>query len=169
MNNMRNINKEIEETELDLIEIRAYRTLQSAPFDFGAGIIYCDGIYGSEDAYYEMEEQELEDYLYGLIGEKRFNYNHSDNIPKKKLRKRLNKYLRKKITLQKYKKLSKSLRHSWYGIYYSEEKQRYIRIYFSGSRKVIRKESEKKVRRINDFKFKGSNFKKVYDFWYELF
>lgn len=169
MNDIQNINKEIEETELDLIEIRAYRALQSAPFDFGTGIIYYDDTYGSEDAYYEMYEQELEDYLDGLIWKRRFNYNHPDNIPKKKFKKRLNKYLRKKITLQKYEKLGKILRHGCYGVYYDKQKQRYTRIYLSGRRKVIRKESEKKVRKTNNFKFNGSNFKKVHDFWYELF
>lgn len=168
MNDMQNIDKEIEETKLDLIEVKAYRALQSTPFDFGTGVICYDGIYGSEDAYYEMEEQELEDYLCGLIWEKRFNYDHPDNISKKKFKRKPNKYLRKKMTLQKYKKLSKSLRHSWYGIYYNKQKQRYIRIYFSGARKFIHKQSEKKIRKSNNFKLKGSNFKKVYDFWWEL-
>ena len=158
MNNIHNIDKKIQEAKLDLIEIKAYRALQSS--------------HSSEDGYYEMEEQNIEDYLEGLLNIKEIMINNINNninhCHKNKFKKRPNKYLRKKITLQKYKKLSKSLRHSWYGIYYSAEKQRYIRIYFSGARKIIHKQSEKKIRKSNDFRLKGSNFKKMYDFWWKL-
>ena len=158
MNNIHNIDKKIQEAKLDLIEIKAYRALQSS--------------HSSEDGYYEMEEQNIEDYLEELLNIKEIMINNINNninhCHKNKFKKRPNKYLRKKITLQKYKKLSKNLYKSWYAIYFNEDKQRYIRIYNSNCRQYAHKQSEKKIRKSNVFKLKGSSFKKVYDFWWEV-
>ncbi len=62
-----NIHNQLLEAELDLIEVQAYRELQSTPFNFGTGIMSYDGIYGSEDAYYEMDEQSLEYFIDDII------------------------------------------------------------------------------------------------------
>ena len=158
MENIHSINKRIQEAKLDLIEVKAYRALQSS--------------HSSEDGYYEIEEQNIEDYLGELLDKKDLIINNINNntynVHSNKYKKRPNRYLRKKIILQKYKKLSKNLYKSWYAIYFSEKKQRYIRIYNSNCRQWASKCSEKKVRKSNDFKLKGSNFKKVYDFWWEI-
>jgi hypothetical protein len=84
-----------------LIELDAYRRLSGQSFDFGTGMISDDSII-SEDVYYKMQQQELEELLYDKI-----NY-----IPRKKKKKnRLNKYERKKISLNVL-----ALRHgrNWY-------------------------------------------------------
>lgn len=48
-----------------LVEIQAYRNLDGEPFDFGTGLLVNDGEFrlGSEDAYYEMDIQCLEDII----------------------------------------------------------------------------------------------------------
>jgi len=46
---------------LKLAEIKAYRELDGQDFDFGTGIIINDMSFGSEDAYYEMDLQSLEE------------------------------------------------------------------------------------------------------------
>jgi len=158
MKNIHSIDKKIQEAKLDLIEVKAYRALQSS--------------HSSEDSYYEMEEQNIEDYLEELLHTKEIMINNINNnindYDRNTLKKRPNRYLRKKIILQKYKKLSKNLYKSWYAIYYNEDKQRYIRIYNSKCRQYAHKQSEKKIRKSNDFKLNGSSFKKVYDFWWEI-
>lgn len=157
-----NINNEIEYYELLLQEVQAYRRLQSEPFDFGTGIIHIDGIYGSEDAYYEMEEQEIEDILDELKWEKRFNYKYIKGSNRRSTRP--NRYKRKRITQQKYKKLNYKCGFA----YFNEDKDRYIRYYYSNRRKYAHKWFVKKLRKNNEFKLKGNNYRKVYDYWWEI-
>ena len=158
MKNIHSINKRIQEAKLDLIEVKAYRALQSS--------------HSSEDGYYEIEEQNIENYLEELLDTKEIMINNINNnindYDRNKFKKRPNKYFRKRITLQKYKKLDYDTKNYWYAIYYNEDKQRYIRIYNGSCRQYAHKQSEKKIRKSNDFKLKGSNFKKVYDFWWEI-
>ena len=56
---MKMINKTIEDLELDLIEVQAYRDLQDEPFCFdGRELIKNESGY-SEDAYYRMQEEDI--------------------------------------------------------------------------------------------------------------
>jgi len=69
-------------------EIKAFRALDSKPFDFGEGLIYPSDIMGSEDAYYEMDLQEAEEddlYIKEYL-----------NCLKGQIKERPNKYLRKR-------------------------------------------------------------------------
>lgn len=50
----------------NLEEVRACRDLSGVPFDFGAGIVTNDST-GSEDAYYEMQEQDIIDRINDVI------------------------------------------------------------------------------------------------------
>ena len=50
--------KTLEELKLDLIEIQAYRNLQDKDFSFGGNVIKNESI-TSEDAYYEMLQQDI--------------------------------------------------------------------------------------------------------------
>lgn len=46
-----------------MLEIEAYRNIDGENFDFGTGLIVNEMSYGSEDAYYEMDIQMLEDII----------------------------------------------------------------------------------------------------------
>lgn len=72
-----------------LIEIEAYQNIDGEDFDFGNGLITNEMSYGSEDAYYEMDIQTLEDII---------EYWESDNsvIKTRKKPKTHRKYLQKK-------------------------------------------------------------------------
>lgn len=139
-------------------EIRAYRESESETFDFGAGEMKMDGWYGSEDAYYEMclpEESgtnlEMEEYY------------HSKPNPKIKHKNRLHKYYRNQIDKKKLEKLSKV---GWWIV--SDRSTHKARCYYSGRRGFIKKVSNKKVRKYKDLG-NYANYRKVYDYWYELF
>lgn len=89
-----------EDYEILQQEIETYRTLDGLSFQFGNELIINDGEfgYGSEDGYLGMVAQDLREKL-EYWGEDRV-------IKKKKNKPRLNKYERRKLTQQKYKKLS---------------------------------------------------------------
>ena len=61
--------KTLEELKLDLIEIQAYRNLQDKDFSFNGNIIKNESII-SEDAYYEMLEQDILEQIEYLENEK---------------------------------------------------------------------------------------------------
>lgn len=79
---------------------------------------------------------------------------------------KLNRYERKKITQQRYKRLHK-LR--WWTVYYKEEENRYIKIFYSGRRKYAKYCSNRKVRNSNEFSLRGGGYRRVYDFWWTVF
>jgi len=149
-----------EDYEILQQEIEAYRTLDGLSFQFGNELIINNGEfgYGSEDGYLGMDAQNLCELL---------EYWDEDNPVKKKKNKnnkRLNKYERKKLTQQKYKKLSQLKR--WWTVYYNEDEDRYIKIYYSGRRKYAKYYSNKKVRNTNDFPLRGNGYRKVFDYWW---
>ena len=83
-----------------LDEIRAYRELESETFDFGEGNMKIEGIYGSEDAYYEMSLPE-ECYCSESL--------ENTNNRRRKRRVRLNRHFKKKIDkIKPYYKISKA-------------------------------------------------------------
>ncbi len=151
-----------EDYEILQQEIEAYRTLDGHSFKFGNELIINDGEfgYGSEDGYLGMVAQDLREKL---------EYWDEDNPIKKtknKNKPRLNKYERKKLTQEKYKKLSQ-LR--WWTVYYKEDEDRYIKIYYSGARKYVKYCSNRKVRNSNNFSLKGGGYRKVFDYWWYIF
>jgi len=139
-------------------EIRAYRESESEVFDFGEGEMKMDGWYGSEDAYYEMclpEESgtnlEMDEY-----------YCTKPRL-KKRHKYRLHKYYRKQIGKKKLEKLSKV---GWWIV--SDKGTHKTRCYYSGRKTTIKKISNKKVRKYKNLG-NYANYRKVYDYWYELF
>lgn len=149
-----------EDYEILQQEIEAYRTLDGLSFQFGNELIINDGEfgYGSEDGYLGMVAQDLREKL---------EYWDEDRVTKKKKNKpRLNKYERRKLTQQKYKKLSQ-LR--WWTVHYKEDEDRYIKVYYSGRRNYAKYCSNRKVRNNNDFSLRGGGYRKVFDYWWCIF
>jgi HD superfamily phosphohydrolase len=151
-----------EDYEILQQEIEAYRTLDGQSFRFGNELIVNDDEfgYGSEDGYLGIVAQDLREKL---------EYWHEDNPIQKvknKSKKRLNKYERRKIDQQKLKRLSEL---SWCTAYYCKDRQRYIKIYYSGRRKYAKYCSKRKVRNSNDFPLKGNGYRKVFDYWWTIF
>ena len=151
----------LENLKLDLIEFEAYRELQNDEFEyfcFGVEDLYnrLKELKGSEDTYYKMEIQSLEEAI--------LYYDINNPKPVKKKRKpRLNQYERKKITRQKIKDIC-----SYYVV---NERDGYLkRNYLTNhsnkySRTVFYKKcSNIKVRRTNKFKLKGNSYRKVWFF-----
>jgi hypothetical protein len=149
------------ELELDLLEIEAYRALESETFDFGEGEMRNDGEYnlGSEDAYYEMEIQNIKDALLDL------EYEHP-NKQETKNNNRLNRYHRKKVGKRKLKKLTN---YNWWSAYYDEDAGYYKRCYLSGRKGFAKRCSNKKVRKELKFPLRGSGYKKCFDYWWTVF
>jgi len=148
-----------EDYEILQQEIEAYRTLDGLSFKFGNELIINDGEfgYGSEDGYLGIVAQDLRELLEYWDDDRTVN-----KIKNKRNKPRLNKYERKKLTQQKYKNLSK-LR--WWTVYYNENEDRYIKIYYSGARKYAKYCSNRKVRNSNNFSLKGGGYRKVFDYW----
>ena len=156
-----------EKLELDLQEIQAYRELDSAEFNFNGVILRNTGEYnlGSEDAYYEMDIEALEEalLLHSEDFQRKLKYINKRN---KKYKSRLNKYGRKKITQSKLKKLNQC---TWWVTYYNENEGYYERCYVSGRKRYAKYCSKRKVRHRNDFALKGNGYRKVYDYWWDVF
>lgn len=149
-----------EELILDIIEINAYRDLENETFIFGSIELKNDGEYkmGSEEVYYEMELQYLEEALLALK-ENKFIVNRSKNI-------RLNRYERKKITQKRLKKIHS---YTWWTTSYDENLDIYKRHYISGCKKYAKYCSRRKVRNSFDFPLKGNGYRKCFDYWWTIF
>ena len=143
----------------DLIELDAYRILSGQSFDFGTGIIKNDSKI-SEDVYYKMQQQELEELL----------FNKNNYIPQNKNKQkkhRLNKYERKKIT---YKRLKKLHSISLYTCGAYEKNGRLTRFYLSGRKGYAKWCSDRKVRHGNkEFCLRGGGYRKVFDYWWTVY
>lgn len=140
-----------------LNEIEAYRSLEGQPFDFGTGLIQNDLSYGTEEVYWEMDVQDLEESILW------WDYSRPKNYKKKPKRR---KYKTKDIDKSKIEKLSKQ---AWYIAYYYEKENRYIRCYYSGRKRYAKWCSDRAVRNSNDFPLKGGGYRKVYDYWWTVF
>lgn len=81
-------------------------------------------------------------------------------------------YRRAKERNRRLKKLYEETKNSYgAGAYYNEEKNRYVKCSSCnnpGYSKSLRKISNRKVRR-NDIPLKGCSYKKVFDYWWELY
>lgn len=168
--NKKNYNELLKELKLDLIEIKAYRRLQNYEQD-NFGFEYDDNedtsYIGSEDAYYEMDEQYLEDMI---IDYKNYIFESSFHVKSKKTK--LNRYDKKQITKTKLKKLLAN--YSRYYVVY--DNGIYIERHYLSSHngdkvsraKTYKRISNKRVRNSKNFKLKGRNYTKVFDYWCEI-
>lgn len=159
-----------ENYEILLQEIKAYRELESHEFNFNGIILKNTNEYnlGSEDAYYEMDIQSLEEIL-------EYWDNNSSNTTKKykKFKIKLNKHSRKQITKDKLLKLNNY--GKWWTTYeqINDEGKSYIIRCYIGNNKNSRttyhkKKANKKVRKYKGM-LKRSNYRKIYDYWWEVF
>lgn len=143
---------------IDLLnEVEAYRSLSSESFDFGTGLIINEMSYGSEDAYYEIDIQNLKNTIefWDYLICKKYNKNKM----------RMNKHARKRKQIEKMKRLSED--NNWYPVYHNGV---YLERYYRGGRSAhLKRQSSKIMRQYKgDFCPKGSKFKLVFDFWWEL-
>lgn len=147
--------KSKEELIIDWYELEAYRSLNGQPFDFGTGLITRDDP-ASEEVYWKMEQWDIENMIDDL--------ENNQYIIKRKS-KRI-KYKTKEIDKQKLKKLAQI---SWFPVYYSEDKGRYVRCYVSGCRKHAKWLTNRVIRHTNDFPLRGNGYRRVVDYWGILF
>jgi hypothetical protein len=147
---------EIEELYAD---IQAYRSLEGLEFDFGDGMILNELLQGTEEAYWEMDLQDLEDLL-------SYYENRPPPLPKKV---RLNRYECKKITQKKLKKLH-DLHCYFVRIDSFNELGFYRRVYLSGRRGYAKWCSRRAVRNREDFTtYKSNSYRKVFDYGWTLY
>lgn len=140
-------------------EIRAFRELEGESFDFGEGLMDMKNAKYSEDAYYEMclpEESGYDEYDY--------EYNYKTYEPESKQKYGLNRYYKKQIDKHR---LDKLVNYGWWIV--STRKSYKRRIYFSGRKGTIKHISNKKVRKYKGDIADGAGYRKIYDYWYELF
>jgi hypothetical protein len=145
------MDKQLEEYILDLEEIKAYRSLEGVSFDFGTGLIENELSYGTEEALWEMEQQNLEEIIDNWDSEKQ-------NTKKKKHK--LNHYNQKQIDKIKLKKLANHV----YTIYFNDKAGIYKRFYISGCRKYAKWCTNRTIRHRNDFPLKYSGYRKTFDY-----
>lgn len=144
-----------EELITDFNELEAYRSLDGKPFDFGCGLI-TDDSKGGEDAYWEMAQQDIEDCLEDL------DY----SPPKTRKKSRPNRYERK---YTKRKRLEEIHHQAWHPVWYDKEKQMYKRSYYSGRKGFAKKQSNRKIRHTKDFSTDGGGYRKLFDYWGNVF
>lgn len=142
-------------------EIKAYRQLENETFDFGTGEMKIEGLLGSEDAYYqitldEMEEQRFLKELSNLVIEPE-GY---EIVVVKKGNSRKRKREDQKRIGSLYNKTCMLV---------SKEDGYYKRHYLSGKRQVLRRRSNKKVRQYKGVINNGSHYKRIYDFDWNLY
>ena len=155
----------ITDIQLTLIELNAYRTLNGQSFDFGNGLIINDSKI-SEDVYWKIEQYDLEELISGyflLMNEEDYTYR---DLKKKKYKCRLNKYERKQID---NKKLNKLYEIGKYSCGVSEYKGHLARWYMSGRKKYAKKYSNSKVRKFKDFKLKCAGYRRVFNYWINVY
>lgn len=152
----------LEELKGDLVEVRAYRALQNEPFDFGTGVIK-NNSNNSEDAYYKMQEQEIIEEI---------NRVEAVEFEKEKRRylKKENRYYSDKKAKNRLKKLHEQGVYSVYKAKNKDNGKEYLyKFYLSGRKKMAKKQTNKKVRNRNNFPLKGAGYRKVYDYWWEVY
>lgn len=138
-------------------EINAYSKLDGEDFDFGTGLIINEMSLGSEDAYYEMDLQSLEEAL------EYWDYKRPVEKKKKK-HKPTKRYFaeKEKRDLKRLHEISPE--SVW-------DRDNWLKRGYRGSRSAhLKKVSNKKVRRYKgELSKKGTDYRKVYDYWYILY
>lgn len=137
-------------------EINAYATLDGEDFDFGTGVINNDMSYGSEDAYYEMELQDLAEIIEYWEDEK----------PKKKSKRKQRRDRRS--MKQKENQRMEFLKEIHWGVV-TDMNGFNQRIYRGKRSRYLKKKSNKQVRKYKDKIASGAGYRKVFDFWWELY
>lgn len=148
-------------------EIIAYRELENETFDFGEGKMKMEGLLGSEDAYYEMCIPNESCYI--NYDKFEFNYNTDQyeyiyHEPKSKKKIRLTQYYKKQIDQNKMNKLRK------YGWWIVSDKGLYKkRCYYSERKFIAKRITNKKIRKYKGEIGNGNCYRKIYDYWWNVF
>lgn len=143
-------------------EIEAYRDLESATFDFGEGNMKIEGWYGSEDAYYEMDiqnhyENQLDDYISN-------NFTSEEDINFNRLSWRNNQHYKMMIDKSKLDRLYDI--GSWWTV--ADRGKYKIRHYVSARAKHYKKISNKSIRKYKGVIPKGNQYRKLYEYWWNI-
>jgi len=144
------------ELMIDFNELEAYRSLNGKPFDFGNGLV-TDDSKESEDVYWKMSQQDIEDCIEEF---------EESPQPKTRKKSRPNRYERKYI---ERKRLSEIYEESWHPVWYDKDSQRYKRCYYSGRKGFAKRQSNRKIRHTKDFDANGGMYRKLYDYWWNVF
>lgn len=155
-----------EDYEILLQEIRAYRELDCAEFNFDGEPIRSTGEFGSEDAYYEMDIQDIEELLL-------YWDDFCTNKPTKR-KKKQNRYNRK-MYYKKVKHLRNIKNINPWCIYvydFDTDTYRYWEKCYA-QRRELRSIGNNTIRSMKpgkeEFPLKGGGYKKVYDYWNDIF
>lgn len=140
-----------------LKEIVAYRELDGEDFDFGTGLIKNEMSFGSEDAYYKMDIQTLEEVI------RYWNYSYQESKEKKKER------THKRYLKQKEKnRIDFLYRVSWSNVV--DRKDWKQKVYRGKRSSYLKKLSNKKIRKYKKgLPVKSNTHYKIFDFWWELY
>lgn len=81
-----------------------------------------------------------------------------------------NGYFRSKERYKRLKHLYEETKHSYgSGVWYDNEKKRFIRAYRGSRSKYLKQLGNRRVRRIKDEDLSNGQYKKVFDYWWELY
>lgn len=139
-----------------LEEIQAYAELDGQDFDFGSGLIINEMSLGSEDAYYEMDIDNLVDTI------EYWEYNR--HIIKKEVKVKPNRRYYKQVEKDRIRQLSDI---TWMCVLDNDDWLQ--RVYRGRRSSQLKKISNKKIRRYKgDISIKGNMCHKIFDFWWTL-
>ncbi len=141
-----------------LKEIEAYRELDGQDFDFGNGLIINKMSLGSEDAYYEMDIQVLEDKIAN------WEYKNRHNKPRNNSKYKLHRRVYEQKEKKRLEFLSKVSRMN------VMERSGCLQRCYRGKRSAhLKKKSNRRIRYYKgDISSKGRMCHKLFDFWWEL-
>lgn len=78
-------------------------------------------------------------------------------------------YKRSRDRNRRLSKLYNKTKYKYFGAYYDEDKNRYIKCERTSLSKWHKKQSNRRLRRNKNLNYKNGQYKKIYDFWWELF
>lgn len=144
-------------------EIEAFRELENEEFDFGEGPMRMEGLLGSEDVYYKMALQSFRESKMEKDYEDFINYREDRNINEIEYSKRNVNLANKRKQKRKLKRLNEE---GHWSIVVDMETH-LARVYRGQRSKYIKKRSNKKVRKSKNLT-SGNDYRKAFNFWYEL-
>ena len=154
------LEKTEEDYEMLLQEVKAYRQLYGQTFGF-CEELDIENVSNPEYELLKRDEEILEEMLK--------NWDSSKSLVKKQNKYQKTKKLKHQNKTLEQAKLKKIANMAWWPVYYNEESERYIRCYYSRKRKYAKICSNKIVRKAQEFSLKGAGYRKLFDYWWEIF
>ena len=148
----------------------AFRELEGESFDFGEGSMSIDGWYGSEDAYYEMRIQFEEGFEDDEAYRQSLHLLDLLDCSKSKRKPKLNRHTKKKITQYKLKRLHRLLCWNVVSGVIEDGSVIFLKRYYRGKRsRYLKQQSNKKVRHYKGSIKNGGHYRRIFDYWWELY